>query len=214
MRHADQRGDDADGQLQRPHHRAGDDVGQHQERAAAREDERQQGAVQRPREGADGVGDHQPHEADDAAGGDARRGEQRRAEVDQAPACGPRPRPDDGPAPRRARAGRARRALRPIDAKRKDGVGGEHGERLPGRRAEPAEQPEEGVADRRARRESTMIALMSAPANEPTTTPESSSTRGIEPPPGDEAEPVDQCHGGERPRRRRRPARPTVPSPG
>ena len=42
----------------------------------------------------------------------------------------------------------------------------------------PAEQPEKGVADLRRPGESTMMALMSAPANEPTTTPESSRTRG------------------------------------
>ena len=84
-RHADQRGDHADGQLQRAHDRARDHVGQHQERAADGEHQREQRAVQRPRDGADRVGNHQAHEADDAAGGDAGRGEQRGADVDQAP---------------------------------------------------------------------------------------------------------------------------------
>ena len=102
--------------------------------------------MQRPRDGADRVGHHQADEADDAAGGDARRGEQRGAEVDQTA----------GPVHVGAEVMRRLFAqgeqveaagAEADDAERHDRVGEEDAERLPRRGAEPAEQPEERVAD-------------------------------------------------------------------
>ena len=112
---------------------------------AGQKAEGEQRAVQRPCQRANRVGNHQAHEADDAAGGDAGRGEERRADIHQAP---------DAIHVGTEMVGRlvaqrdeVERARAQSDRRQGyDGVGGEHRERLPRGRAEPAEQPEEGVA--------------------------------------------------------------------
>ena len=121
-----------------------DDIAEDEKAAAGEEDERQQGAVNRTGDGADGMRNDQSDEADDAARRHTGRGQERGTHVDH---------------PHRARdvgaemlggllAEREEIETSCIEceqAKGDDRVRGEDGERLPRGRAEPSEQPEEGV---------------------------------------------------------------------
>ena len=174
-------------------------------------DQRQQRAVERPGHGADRVGHHQADEADDAAGGDAGRGEQRGAHVDQPPGAIHVGAEVVGRLFAQGEQVEARGRARPDDAERQHRIGGEDRQRLPRGRAEPAEQPEKGVADAGRVGDSTMMALMSAPGERADDDARQQEHPGIEPAAGHEAQAVDQRHRGRARRGRRRPAPPTAP---